>query len=161
MLPCTGLPVRGQHVHVAQQPRHSFQLRLHLPPAGAVADLDHRVLGVLVDECGQVVLLADWALVVGMHLLPRSVWEHGRLEWLLQGARHGGETRPAGADELVHQVPHPGEPAGLPEHVLLEVTPVSRALDSFSICEYLFSQSVQARAMCATGLHCTPFSGWS
>ena len=46
-------------------------------------------------------------------------------------------------------------------YVLLEVMPVSRALDSFSICEYLFSQSVQARAVWATGVHCSPFSGWS
>ena len=45
-------------------------------------------------------------------------------------------------------------------YVLFEVMPVSRALDSFSICEYLFSQSVQARAVCSTGRHCFPFSGW-
>jgi hypothetical protein len=46
-------------------------------------------------------------------------------------------------------------------YVLLEVMPVSRALDSFSICEYLFSQSVQVRAVWATGLHYSPFAGWS
>ena len=108
-------PVRDQHVHVAQEPRHPVQLRLHLGPASVVADLDHRVLGELVDEGVQVVLLADRALVVGVHPLPRTIWEQGGLERLLQGPRHGGETRPAGTHELVHKVPHPGEPAGLPE----------------------------------------------
>ena len=84
-------------------------------PAGVLADLHHQVLGELVDEGVQVVLLADRALVVGVHPLPWAIREQGGLERLLPGPRHGGKTRPAGTHELVHEVPHPREPAGLPE----------------------------------------------
>ena len=107
--------VCDQHLHVAQEPCDPVQLGLHLVPAGVLADLDHRVLGVLVDEGVEVVLPADRALVVGVHLLPCSVREHGWLERLLLRARHGGEARPAGADELVDLVSHAWEPACLTE----------------------------------------------